>query len=173
MWADALAAHEASRVRVVEVRGSDYVGARAQSHLTRAAAPLVAGRTARVLGSADQPHSWTYIDDVAHLLVAAAADPTAHGRPWHVPSNAPRTQRQAIADLAESAGLPMVKVTTIPTSVLRLGGVFVPLLREVVPMLYQFTRPFVLDDSAARQHFDLQPTPWAQALAETIADVRG
>jgi len=173
MWADALAAHEASRVRVVEVRGSDYVGARAQSHLTRAAAPLVAGRTARVLGSADQPHSWTYIGDVARLLAAAAADPTAHGRPWHVPSNAPRTQRQAIADLAESAGLPMVKVTTIPTSVLRLGGVFVPMLREVVPMLYQFTRPFVLDDSAARQHFDLQPTPWAQALAETIADVRG
>jgi len=67
----------------------------------------------------------------------------------------------------------MVKVTTIPTLALRLGGVFVPMLREAVPMLYQFTRPFVLDDSAARRHFGMEPTPWSQALAETIADVRG
>jgi len=171
MWADALVAHQAGRVRVVEVRASDYVGAGAQSHLNRAAAPLVAGRTVRVLGSADQSHTWTYTGDTARLLVAAAADPTAHGRAWHVPSNPPRTQRQAVADMAEIAGLPMVKVTTLPTWLLRVGGVAVPMLREVVPMLYQFTRPFVLDDSAARAHFGLEPTPWSQVLTETIESV--
>lgn len=171
MWAEALAAHQAGRARVVEVRASDYVGARAQSHLTRAAAPLVARRTVRVLGSADQPHSWTYTGDTARLLIAAAADPTAHGRAWHVPSNPPRTQREAVADMAEVAGLPMVKVTILPTWVLRVGSIFVPMLREVIPMLYQFTRPFVLDDTAARARFGIEPTPWSQVLTETIEGV--
>ncbi len=64
MWQDALAAHQAGRVRVVEVRASDYADAGANSHMARWRPPsspdapaVVAGRRARVLGSADQPHS--------------------------------------------------------------------------------------------------------------------
>ena len=33
MWLDALAAHEAGRVRATEARGADYIGPGAESHL--------------------------------------------------------------------------------------------------------------------------------------------
>src|ERR1035437_3834161 len=45
MWRDALAAHDAGRGRATEVRGSDYVGRGAQSHLGDRGVPrLLPGR---------------------------------------------------------------------------------------------------------------------------------
>ena len=43
-----------------------------------------------------------------------------------------------------------------------------PLIRELDETDYQFDRPFVLDSSAAQQRFGLAPTPWSEALAETV-----
>lgn len=166
MWHDALAAHEAGRVRATEVRASDYVGPGSQSHLGERVVPRVlAGKGVRVLGSADQPHTWTYTRDVARLLVTVAADERAWGRAWHVPSNPPRTQRQAVGDLARAAGVADVEVGTVPRWLLRAAGVAMPMMREVAGMVYQFERPFVLDSSAAQATFGLAPTPWPQVLA--------
>jgi len=170
MWADALAAHREGRVRVVEVRGADYIGSGvgANGHVTRHLATLRAGKRAWVVGSADQPHSFTDVADVARLLVAAAEDEAAHGRVWHVPSNAPRTQRQVIADVACAGGFPEPKVSAVPGAVLALGSV-VPFLREVREMSYQWTRPYVLDDTASREHFGIDPTPWDEVCRRTAA----
>jgi hypothetical protein len=45
----------------------------------------------------------------------------------------------------------------------------IPLIRELDETAYQFERPFVLDASAAEETFGLTPTPWDQALRETVA----
>jgi nucleoside-diphosphate-sugar epimerase len=173
MWLDALAAHESGRVRAVEIRASDYIGLDSQSPLGQRVVPrLLAGRRVQVLGSADAAHSWSYIGDVARLLVTVGSDPRAWGRPWHVPTSPPRTQREAIADLARVAGVPPVKVTMMPRSMLRLAGFFNPVVRELPEVAYQMERPFIIDSSAAEAAFGLRPTPWEQALGETIAFYR-
>ncbi|MFC5381471.1 NAD-dependent epimerase/dehydratase family protein [Aquipuribacter nitratireducens] len=172
MWADALAAHTAGRVRAVEVRASDFADAGDQSHLARNAGAVLAGRRATVMGSADQPHTWTSTRDVARLLVAAAADPDAHGRVWHVPSNPPRTQREALADLARVAGVRAPRVSVLGPRAVRTLGVVVPFVRELAGTVYQFSAPFVLDDSAARACFGLEPEPWEDVLARVVADAR-
>jgi len=66
---------------------------------------LLAGRDVTVMESAGPLHTWTATADVAHLLVTVARDERAWGRPWHVPSNPPRTQREAVGDLCHVAGL--------------------------------------------------------------------
>ena len=61
MWHDALAAHEAGRVRATEVRASDYVGANAKSVFTDIVAPSVLrGRAALVPATVD-PVSYTHL----------------------------------------------------------------------------------------------------------------
>ena len=172
MWADALAAHRAGRLRAVEVRASDYAGPGVYSHLTVGATSLLRGRTARVVGSADQPHTWTDIRDAARLLVAAAADPGAHGRTWIVPSNQPRTQREALTDLAAAADVPMVKMSAVGRRTLRLVGLVNGTVGAMADTGYQFDRPFVVDDRAAREHFGLAPTPWAEMVRDTVDGLR-
>jgi nucleoside-diphosphate-sugar epimerase len=173
MWRDALAAHDAGRVRATEVRGSDYVGRGAQSHLGERVVPrLLAGRDVTVMNSADTAHTWTATEDVARLLVTVALDERAWGRPWHVPSNSPRTQREAVGDLCRVAGVHPVKVRQYPGLLIRAMGLFNPMIRELPEVAYQFEDPFVLDSTAAQLTFGLAPTPWDDVLTGVIASYR-
>ena len=172
MTREAFAAHEAGRLQAVEVVASDYVGRGAYSHVNIAAESVLAGRTARVIGDPDQPHTWTGTEDTARTLVAAAADPTSYGRLWHVPSNPPRTQREALTDLADVAGVPKPKVAGTPRSLLRVVGLVNKQMGAMLGTYYQFDRPFVMDDSAARAHFALPHTPWRELLADSVDGIR-
>lgn len=171
MWADALAAHRAGKVRAVEVRGSDFVGPGVgnNGHLTRQLPALASGKVCRVVGFADQPHTWTYVPDMAAALIAAAADETSHAHIWHAPANPARTQREALGDLARAGGWKQARVKAMPASFLRLGAAFSPLVREIRELEYQWVAPYLLDDTATRAQFDLEPTPWEEALSATAA----
>jgi nucleoside-diphosphate-sugar epimerase len=172
MWHDALAAHDSGRARVVEVRGSDYADAGESSHLARNAPTVLAGRTVRVLGAADQPHSWTTTHDTARLLVAVAADERAHGQAWLVPTAPPRTQREALTDIATAAGMPAPTVSVLGPRAMRTLGIVVPMLRELSGTAYQFTAPFVVDDSATRDLVGWGPEPWQETVARVVESAR-
>ncbi len=171
MWEAALAAHRAGRVRVTEARASDYFGPGAldSAHLGERVVPrILSGQTVWVLGDPDAPHSWSYLPDIARTLAVLGTDERAWGRPWHVPSNPPMTQRAAVEAMARLAGVPAPKVASIPRWVLLAGGVFSPLLRELDEVFYQFDRPFVMDSSAFSTTFGQTPTPMEDALAATV-----
>jgi len=175
MWADALAAHEAGRVRITEARAADFVGPQVpagQSHLTRQLPALRAGRRAWVVGDPDARRSWAYLPDVAATLATLGTDERALGRAWHVPTTAPRTQREALADLAAAMGAPAARVSGIPWPVLRAVGVAVPMMREVVAIRHQFDQEYVSDASATTAAFGLTATPWDDVLSATAAALR-
>jgi nucleoside-diphosphate-sugar epimerase len=169
MWADALAAHKAGRVRAVEVRGSDYVGAGVGDggHIPRLVPRAMAGKPVRVLGSPDQPHSWTDVADMARALVAVAGRESAWGRVWHAPTNPPSTQREAVADICRAAGRKPVEVRGYPAWALTAGGLVSPMLRELRETAYQFEKAYVLDSSAIARELGLEPTAWDEVCRRT------
>lgn len=172
MWADALAAHRTGRVRVTEARASDFVGPRITDggHLGERVVPRVlAGKPVRVLGSPDQPHTFTDVRDVARTLAVLGRDERAWGRAWHVPSDVPVTQREAVSALCRAAGVAEVKVSAMPAWLLQVAGVAVPLVRELQETRYQFDRPFVMDSSAATATFGIAPTPLQETWKDTVA----
>ena len=172
MWNDMLAAHEAGRIRAVEVRASDYIEANSILS-TVIGKPLLAGRRAYAPGPLDVPHSWTSVHDCARALVTVAADESAHGQVWLVPTNPPLTVRQLATRFAEVNGAPPAKVTSIPYPVMWVSGVFSPVIKELRTTRYQFARPFVLDASATTQAFGLHPIPLDEALRDAAARLRG
>ena len=46
------------------------------------------------------------------------------------------------------------------------------MIRELKETDYQRERPYLLDDSAARATFGLEPTPWADLVAGMVAHYR-
>lgn len=175
MWAEAKARHDAGRIRMVEVRGSDYVGAGVgeNGHVTRHVPAAIRGKTAWVIGKANVPHTWTDVLDVARTLVAVADRPDTWGRVWHVPSNEARTQRQALTDVLAAGGYEPVAVRGIPMPVLRGLALVNPLLREIAELSYMWTRPYTLDSSLTQQTLDLRPTPWDEVCRRTLEGNRG
>ncbi len=175
MWRDALALHESGRIRATEVRGSDYVGTGmdAQSYLNSyTIKPAMAGRAGwLVMGDPDAPHTWTSGRDVARLVARLASEPAdspAWGRPWHVPSAPARSMAQVAQDVADLVGRPAHRPRRVPRPAVAALGAVWPLIREFNETRHQFEGPFVLDDSAARTAFGLEPTPWPETLAETV-----
>ena len=52
---------------------------------------------------------------------------------------------------------------------MRLAGLFVPGARASVEMMYEFTRPFVVDSGRIEGEFGLQPTPVDEGIRRTVA----
>jgi len=169
MWTDALALHEAGRIRAVEVRASDFVGAHCDSMLgERAIARIRKGKSVQVIGRTDVAHSWTFVGDVSRTLVAVALNDSSWGRAWHAPTNDPRTIQEAVNDLADAAAVKHVKASSVPASVLKVLGLFNPMMRELPTTMYQFSAPFVIDDSDTRDLLSLTPTPWDTVMDNAV-----
>ncbi len=170
MWAEARSRHEAGRLRAVEVRGADYVGAGVggNGHITRHLPTATRGKTARVIGNADLPHSWTDVVDMARTLAAVADRPESWGQVWHAPTNAPRSQRQALADVLAAGGHGPVAVRSIPMPVLRALALVSPLMREIAELSYMWTRPYVLDSSRTQDVLGLEPSSWEDVCRRTV-----
>jgi nucleoside-diphosphate-sugar epimerase len=173
MWQDAKAANDAGRIRATEVRGSDYICPGAASQFGDRGMPrILAGKSAQLLGDIDQPHTWTAPIDVARTLITVANDPRGWGRAWHVPSNPPKSARAVVDDLASAAGVGPVKSSAVPGLLISVMGVFQPVMRELKETDYQRQRAYVLDDSAARETFGLEPTPWNEIVDGLVAAYR-
>lgn len=172
LWLDALAAHEAGRVRTTEVRASDYLGPTVtaeQGLIARYGDAVLARRAAWVIGDPEAPHSWTYVADVGRMLEVAGRDPRAWGRAWHVPSNPPVSIRVLLGQLTASAGVADPVVRRMPRLPLTALSPFVPLLGHVRELRYQFDRPFVIDATDTTQVFGIRPTSWAEIVDRTAA----
>lgn len=173
MWTDALAAHEAGRVRATELRASDYFGPGSSPHTSvlndYIVARAAAGRSVRLpMGDPDAPHSWTFLPDIGRLAATLATDDRSWGRAWHVPTAPARSASEVAADVAALVGRPAPRVSTYPGWLMALAKVSAT-VRELDETRHQFERPFVLDSTAATAAFGLEATPWGEALAATVA----
>jgi len=170
-------AHGEGRLAAVSVRASDYFGPGAtrspNSHFGSRFFPgLEAGKSVAFLGNPDALHSFTYLPDYGRALVDVALDKGAWGRSWIVPSIGPTTARTLARLFAAEAGLPL-KVGRLPASVVKFLGLFDPMVREVVEMLYQFDREFTVAASEWEARFGWKATDVTQAVRETWAAHRG
>ena len=173
MWLEVKELHDAGKIRATEVRGSDYISASDQSRMGDRVVPrLMQGKSVQLLGSLDTPHTWTDPGDVANLMMVVAQEEVAWGKPWHVPSNAPMTQRQVIRDIALELGIENPKVGSVPPLVERILGIFNPVIRELSNTAYQFNEPFVMSDEKTRTTFGVKPKAWNLIISDLVSEYR-
>jgi hypothetical protein len=51
-------------------------------------------------------------------------------------------------------------------------GIIQPAIRELKETDYQRQRPYILDDSAVRTTFALEPTKWSEIVSSLVAKYR-
>lgn len=161
-------AHSSGKVKVAIGRASDFIGPEYAIGADQLIYPAIEGKTANALGDLDAPHSFTYVPDVGKALAILGTHDEAFGQAWHIPSAAPLSQRQLAAMIYKEAGQPL-KVRAGGRMILSILGLFNPSVREVVEMLYEFEKPFILDSSKFENAFGMKATPIEVAVRETIA----
>ena len=169
MTREVLEAHARGDVQAAILQSSDYYGPGVvQSQFGgRTFPPLIAGKAADVVGSADVPHSYAYIEDVGRAAAALGTREEAVGRVWFAPHAPAVTQRAMIEEASRQLGIPP-RLRLIGPLMMRMAGLFVPAARESVEMLYQFTEPFVVSSRQIESAFGLAPTPVHEGLRRTL-----
>ena len=95
--------------------------------------------------------------------------PEAFGTAYNVAGSGTITTRDFIERLLRAAGRP-VKIRTAGTGMLRVLGLFNPLMRELVEMNYLQSDPVMLDESKLRAVLPgLRKTPYDDGIAATAA----
>lgn len=163
-------AHRRGEVEVTTGRASDYIGPdtpRSMLLHPRAMSRLLAGKSVELFADPDMPHAYNYTADVARALVELGTRPEAIGRVFHLPAVWTGTSRELLERCGALLGRP-VKTTVIPRWALAAIGLVWPEGRAIRKMLYQWDRPYVLDDRRFRSTFGFEPTPIDDALRATL-----
>jgi nucleoside-diphosphate-sugar epimerase len=163
-------AHAEGRLRAALVRASDFYGphVRDSAFAERVVPRVMAGKKVSLLGSLDAPHSISYMPDVASTIVAVITQPSAAGRSWLVPNAPALTQREIVEAFAHAAGT-SAKVSTVPKFAIAIGGIVVPLFRELKETWYQFAEPWITDSTRTETELGLKATPLIEGADATVA----
>jgi nucleoside-diphosphate-sugar epimerase len=118
------------------------------------------------------PHSYTYTPDAAQSLVQLAERPTAWNQTWHVPTTPiPPTGKEFINLAAKEFDVaPKYRILSRP--MIRIAGLFNPLVGESYEMLYQSESPYIFDSSKFAREFGFSGTPYATGIRTTAASFK-
>jgi nucleoside-diphosphate-sugar epimerase len=163
---------EASRgeLRAMIVRSADFYGPGALLSLTHATVTerLKAGKTPQWIGNAKAVHTFTYTPDAGRTLALLGNTAAAYGQVWHaLTSKEPMTGEEYVRIACTLAGRPY-RLQVAPRWLLSMMGLFVPVLRENMEMLYQFEHDYRFDSSKVEQAFGLTPTAYRDGIAATL-----
>lgn len=153
------------------VRAADFYGPGATNSFPHATvfARLAAGKAPQWMGDARALHSFTYTPDAGRALAALGQSTAAYGQTWHLPTVREPIAGEAFVRLAcELAGRPYA-LQVAPRWLLRLMGVFVPVLRENDEMMYQFEHDYRFDSGKIEAAFGLAATGYREGIAATLA----
>jgi len=105
--------------------------------------------TADMVGPIDTPHEFVFVPDVGPVVLALTEKPAAWGHWWNFAGAGVITQREIAEKVFAIVGR-KPKLRVAGKTMLRVLGLFNPLLREMVEMHYLQTTPVLLDDMALR-----------------------
>jgi len=171
-------ARAAQGQRSVVIRAGDFFGSGSGSWLDLAIVKSLAKGRLVYPGPMDMPHAWAYLPDLARAFVAVASgDPIDGFTRLHFAGHT-LTGAQllaAVERVAAALGIAPAgewRHGGMPWGLMRVGGVFVPMWREVVEMAYLWRVPHALDGSALAAAVGALPaTPIDVAVRAALLDL--
>ena len=167
-----LAAHDSGKIQTAILRLPDFYGPGVdKSFLWSAFQAAKTGKRAQLIGPIDTPHEFVYLPDAGVTIERLIAEPRAWGRAWNL-GGAGVTSAHAMADEIFAQAGQKPKYTVAGKTMLRIFGLFNPMVRELVEMHYLLTSPVILDDTRLKNLLgDLPKTPYKEGIRQTLASI--
>lgn len=170
----ALAAHQPGKLDVAVLHLPDFMGPHATaSFSTTLFEAALANKTANWLGDPALPHEFIYVPDVAPVVVDLLRRDDVWGERYNLAGSGVITGQELVRQIYFAA-CRRPKMRSAGKGLLRVMGLFSPLMRELVEMQYLMETPVMLDDSKLQAKLGpIARTPYANAITGTIAWLRG
>ncbi len=129
---------------------------------------LKSGKKVNWFCSTDYLHNFTFTPDAAKATALLGNTESAFGQVWHLPTAKPITMKEWIEKVADELGV-KPKIQIAPKFLVRVLGVFNPIMKEFVEMLYQYDRDYNFDSSKFENTFKIKPTSIEEGIRQVVA----
>jgi len=117
-------------------------------------------------------HSFTYTPDAGKAVAILGNSAEAYNQVWHLPTATnPLTGKEWVNSLAEGYGK-KPKVVTVSKFMFNMLGAFMPVMREIKEMLYQYERDYVFKSDKFEKKFRFSPTPYTEGIKKIIRQTK-
>ena len=165
-----LEAHNSSRIQALIARSADFYGPRATNSPMYASflERMLKGKAPQSLAKKGVKHTYAYSLDNGRAMVQLALDDSAYGQVWHLPVGEPIAIDEILTLMNTQLGA-NYKAAYMNKTMTNLVSLFVPIVREVKEMLYQFETEYVMSDQKFRAKYpDFQTTSYQQGIEAMI-----
>jgi nucleoside-diphosphate-sugar epimerase len=167
---------EKGKITAIIARAPDFFGTGKERSLLMNLVydNLVKGKTAQWFCNADVVHSTGYTPTLAEgtAILGNSTESDVWNSVWNLPVDSARlTGRDWTKLFAKELGK-SDKVQVLPGWGMQALGLFVPILKEMYEMRYQYDREYFFDSSKFCIRFKYTPLPSAEAVRTTIAALK-
>jgi nucleoside-diphosphate-sugar epimerase len=169
-----LEAIEKNKLNAIIARSADFFGeVKTTSMLmTIVYDNLVKGKKAQWLGKANCVHSISYTPDLAKGTAMLGNSPEAYNQIWNLPTDSEKITGEGWINLFAKEMKTNNAYQVLPVWLMKMLGLFIPIMKELPEMNYQYDRDYFFDSSKFNKHFNYTPTSHAQAVKETVAKLK-
>ncbi len=130
--------------------------------------PLSTGKKANWMGNVNCKHSFTYTPDAGKATALLGNTEDAYNQVWHLPTASdPFTGKEWIVAISKEMGVkPDYRVAS--KFIVKIMGWFMPIMKEMIEMLYQYEQDYVFDSSKFEQRFDFESTPYLTGIKKIV-----
>jgi len=125
-------------------------------------------QTPQWLGSTKKIHTMTYTPDAGKTVAVLGNTPAAYNQVWHALTSKEKITAENYIRIATELSHRPYKVQTLPKFGVRVAGLFVPILREFIEMMYQYEQDYIFDSSKFEKQFNVEATSYREGIAATL-----
>ncbi|MBE5091006.1 MULTISPECIES: SDR family NAD(P)-dependent oxidoreductase [Bacillus cereus group] len=156
------------------VRLPDYYGITSQnSYLHPTLTGLAENKISIFIGNLKTPREYIYLPDAAKMIIEIANKDDSYGENWNIPGAGLITGKEIIKLAREITGNKKI-VIPLNKNAIRISGLFDPVMKEVVEIMYLTEEGFTLSGEKYENRIGkIIATPYKDGLKETLNFLMG
>lgn len=161
---------KAGRLMALIARSADFYGPNNEKSFINEMVikNLKKGKAANWLLDADKKHSFTYTPDAAKATAILGNTDDAYNQVWHLPTDPNTLSGRQLIELFAKELNAKPGVSPMPMWLLKILGLFIPVLKEIQEMSYQYNRDYFFDSSKFDKRFKFKTTTYPEGVKECV-----
>jgi nucleoside-diphosphate-sugar epimerase len=164
---------EKNNLNALIARSADFYGPYNKNSMLRimVAENLIKNKKAQVFGDMNKIHTYTFTPDAAKATAILGNTTDAYNQVWHVPTTKETITTLHWIELIAEQLHKDVKIQHVPLWMVKLLGMFIPLMKEFPEMFYQYEQDYIFDSSKFEKRFGMTATSPHDGVREMLADL--
>ena len=129
---------------------------------------LIKGKNANWFINANKKHSFIYTPDAAKACALLGNSPDSYNQVWHLPTDDHTLSGQEWLDLFNREMNTDKKMSILPMFLIRILGIFMPFMREMPEMMYQYDQDYFFDSTKFQKRFNFTPTSYQAGVKQIV-----